>query len=121
MDASNAAVKDLVLIGGGHAHVHTIKMLGGMNPLPGIRITLITRDIETPYSGMLPGFVAGFYTHEEAHIDLGKLCQFGSVRLIHSEVNNIDIYTKLIYCKDGRPPIHYDVCSIDIGIAPRYV
>ena len=111
-------VKDLVLIGGGHAHVHTIKMLG-MKPIPGVSVTLISKDIESPYSGMIPGFVAGHYTREECHVDLAKLCSFSAVNMIHSEVCEIDIVRKLIFCKDGRPPIHYDLVSIDVGISPK--
>jgi len=111
-------LRDLLLVGGGHAHVHTIKMFG-MKPMEGVRVTLITRDIETPYSGMLPGYVAGFYTREESHIDLGRLCSFAGVRLVHAEACGLDVVEKVVHCKDGRPPIRYDVVSLDIGITPK--
>ena len=110
-------IKDLVLIGGGHAHVHVLKMLG-MKPIPGVRVSLITNQIDTPYSGMLPGHIAGVYNKEECHIDLGKLCSFGGTRLLVVEACGIDTKTKQILCRDGRPPISYDVCSIDVGISP---
>lgn len=112
-------VKDLVLVGGGHAHVHVLKMFG-MRAEPGVRLTLITRDVETPYSGMLPGYVAGMYTREECHIDLPRLAIFANARLVHAEACGIDVAQRRVLLK-GRPPVAYDVLSLDIGSAPQPV
>lgn len=111
-------MKDLVLVGGGHAHVYILKNFG-MKPLTGVRITLITRDVETPYSGMIPGHIAGMYTREECHIDLARMARFAGAVLIHGEATAIDRSEKVVYLKDGRPPVPYDVLSINIGSTPR--
>lgn len=108
---------DLVLVGGGHAHAHVLKMWG-MQPMPNVRVTLITRDLATPYSGMIPGFISGKYSKEECHLDLFRICMFANIKLIHAEVSKIDCEKKQILCADGRPPIRYDTLSIDIGIVP---
>ncbi len=91
-----------------------------MRPLPGLRITLITRDIHTPYSGMLPGYIAGHYDYDEAHIDLRPLAAFANARLIHASASKIDTAGKQVYFRD-RPPISYDVLSVNIGSRPRNV
>lgn len=43
------------------------------------------------YSGMLPGYVSGFYTYDDCHIDLSRLATFAKSRLIHAEASGIDI------------------------------
>ena len=63
---------ELVLVGGGHAQVALLKSLA-MKPVEGLRTTLVTRDIDTPYSGMLPGFVEGTWTEADIHIDLSLI------------------------------------------------
>jgi selenide, water dikinase len=112
-----AIARDLVLVGGGHAHVHVLKSFG-MRPAPGVRVTLVARDVETPYSGMLPGWVAGHYRFDECHIDLGRLARFAGARLIRDEAIGLDRGECRLLCR-AHPPIRYDVLSLDIGSTPR--
>jgi selenide, water dikinase len=107
---------DIVLLGGGHAHVHVVKALAE-RPLPGVRVTLVTRDLETPYSGMLPGVIAGLYESHEAHIDLVRLAAVTGTRLIHAEAIGLDRVAKRVLLA-RRPSIAYDILSIDLGITP---
>tara|TARA_R110002072_G_scaffold64_9_gene423 strand:+ start:13910 stop:16090 length:2181 start_codon:yes stop_codon:yes gene_type:complete len=110
-------VKDLVLVGGGHSHVLLLRMLG-MKPIPGLRVTLVSPDILTPYSGMLPGVIAGHYTADDIHIDLVPLCRFAGAEFIQARVEDIDPYAQRIEIA-GRPGLDYDTLSLDIGITPN--
>jgi selenide, water dikinase len=110
-------MRDLVLIGGGHAHVHVLKQFGE-RPLQDARVTLVGRDVETPYSGMIPGFVAGHYSFEECHIDLAALCARSGARLVHAEATGIDRAQRRVLLGD-QPAVPYDLLSIDVGSAPN--
>jgi len=116
MKASSPIVKHLVLVGGGHSHLAVLKYLG-MNPVPGLAVTLISRDINTPYSGSLPGYIAGVYEFDEIHIDLRPLAQFANARIIQEEIQSIDLTKKEIGLHD-RPTISFDVISLNIGSKP---
>ena len=106
-------LRDIVLVGGGHSHVGVLRHFG-MHPLPGVRLTLVCTDPHTPYSGMLPGYVAGHYSYDDVHIDLGRLAAFAGARFICGEVTGIDRANCLVALA-GRPPVHFDCVSINTG------
>ncbi|MFX0545883.1 selenide, water dikinase SelD [Roseovarius sp. S1116L3] len=107
--------RDLVLIGGGHAHALVLRKWG-MNPLPGARLTLIDPNPKAPYTGMLPGHIAGHYSRDALDIDLGRLARFAGARLIVGRASGIDRAARRVQVA-GRPDVAYDALSIDIGIS----
>ncbi len=106
--------RDLVLLGGGHAHALVLKKWA-MSPLPGARVTLVNPGTKAPYTGMLPGFVAGHYERSDLDIDMVRLARQAGARLIIDSAIGIDTAAKTVQLK-SRPDIHYDSLSIDIGI-----
>ncbi len=108
---------DLVLIGGGHAHAIVLKMWR-MNPLPGVRVTLVSDVSLTPYSGMLPGLISGEYTLEDSHIDLRALCHLASARFILASATGLDLGRQIVKVS-AHPELHYDLLSIDCGSRSR--
>ena len=107
---------DLVLLGAGHAHVEVLRRFA-MRPEPGVRLTLIGREPETPYTGMLPGLIRGDYTFEQVHIDLAPLAASAGARLILTEATAIDLAERRVTVV-GRPDIPFDLLSIDVGGEP---
>ena len=107
--------RDLVLVGGGHAHALVLRRWG-MDPLPGVRLTLVNPGAEAPYTGMLPGHVAGHYDRDEIHIDLVRLARFAGAAFVDGAVSGIDPWARVLDVA-GRGPLPYDVASIDVGVS----
>nr|WP_050524283.1 selenide, water dikinase SelD [Pseudorhodobacter wandonensis] len=107
--------QDLVLIGGGHAHALVLRKWG-MAPQPGTRITVINPGPVAPYTGMLPGHIAGHYTRAEMMIDLVRLGRFADAKVVLGRATGLDRDNQQVILQDGRR-LRYDVASIDIGIA----
>lgn len=105
---------DLVLLGGGHTHALVLRKWA-MNPLPGARLTLVNPDVKAPYTGMLPGFVAGHYQRADLDVDLVKLARAANASLIVDRAVGINLDRKRVELA-GRPALSYDTLSIDIGI-----
>ncbi|MCY3831245.1 MAG: selenide, water dikinase SelD [Rhodospirillaceae bacterium] len=119
MLSSSPVETDIVLVGGGHAHVEVVRRFG-MKPEPGVRLTLVSTPVDTPYSGMLPGYLAGHYGFDDCMIDLRRLCRFAGARLIVGRACGIDRTSRQVSLAD-RPPLPYDLLSIDIGSVPETV
>ena len=117
LHARQPITRDVVLVGGGHSHVEVLRRFA-MRSVPGTRITLLARDLLTPYSGMLPGLLAGHYSMAQSHIDLQRLARFADARFYHQEVTGLDLNLKRVHCR-ARPAVPFDLLSIDIGSTPR--
>lgn len=106
--------RDIVLIGGGHAHALVLRMWG-MRPLPGVRLTVINPLPTAAYSGMLPGHIAGHYPRAALQLDLVRLARHAGARLVLGAATHIDRARREVHVP-GRAPIGYDIASIDTGI-----
>ena len=104
------------LVGGGHSHVEVLRRFG-RRPVSGARLTLISRDRHTPYSGMLPGYVAGHYNWADVHIDLVPLAAFAGARFIQDSATGLDLESRILHCESGRD-IHWERLSINTGSTP---
>lgn len=106
----------LVLLGGGHSHLAVLMYLA-KNPLPGLDITLVSKDIETPYSGALPAYIIGAYRDDDLYIDLHPLAVMAGARIVQTQVDRLDLKAKQVHCP-GHPPVCFDYLSINIGSQP---
>ncbi|MCX2832258.1 FAD-dependent oxidoreductase [Microbulbifer thermotolerans] len=108
--------RDIVLVGGGHAHAVVLRMWAE-DPLPGVRLTLVSPKVDTAYSGMLPGLIAGHYRPDEIHIDLVRLFRAAGARFVQSRAHRIDPCEGRIFLQ-GHPDLEYGLLSLDVGATP---
>ena len=106
-------MKRLVLVGGGHSHVEVLRRFGKA-PVAGTELVLVSPHADAPYSGMLPGWIAGHYTREDCHIDLAALARFANCRFQRSACNGINPEAGLVFCENGEH-LGFDHVSVDIG------
>lgn len=109
-------MKKLVLLGGGHAHVHVLQSFAQHKI--NAEVTLITPYARQIYSGMLPGWLAGHYQVEDLTISLAPLAKAAGVTLIETFCDGLDLERQEIICRNGQPNrqrIAFDYLSIDVG------
>ena len=89
-----------------------------MRPLAGVRLCVVLDRPEAVYSGMVPGFVAGDYRAEELEIDVVPLARRARARVLLAPALRILPGERRIEL-EGRPPLSYDVASLDLGSGVR--
>src|SRR5262249_33460868 len=115
MDASLPS-RDLILIGAGHTNLHVVRMWR-MQPIPDVRLTLISPFGRATYSGMLPRTLPGLYPPDDMGIDLVPFTQSCGVRPILDGAIGLEPEIRRVLFAD-RPPVRYDAASIGIGSNP---
>jgi len=106
-------MKRLLLVGAGHSHASVLKEFA-RHPLPNVEITLISPEAETPYSGMIPGWLADYYSWQECCIDFVGLCRRANVKFLMDEAIALDPdRQELVMTYSGK--LSYDWLSLDIG------
>ena len=111
-------MRDLLLIGGGHSHALVLREFALMPLPPDVRVTLLSGTAQAPYSGMLPGHVAGHYGAADVHIDLKRLAHATGAVLHIGMATGIDRSARRVLCSDGTA-LPYDLLSINIGSVPQ--
>ncbi|NJD33422.1 MAG: pyridine nucleotide-disulfide oxidoreductase [Betaproteobacteria bacterium] len=108
-----AGVKQLVLAGGGHAHVHVLAALAAA-PFADTQVTLVSPYPCQIYSGMLPGWIAGHYAIEDCSLALAALAGRAGARFVQTACTGLDLDAKQVRCASGEN-IAFDYLSLDTG------
>ena len=103
---------DLVLLGGGHAHIEVLRRFA-KQPERGVRLTLIARAPETLHPSMLAGLIRDQYRFDEVHTDMALLAAVAGARLIVAEATSIDLAARSVSLA-GRPGVAFDLLSINV-------
>jgi selenide,water dikinase len=111
-----AASRHLILAGGGHAHLEVLRRLA-RRPVPGARLTLVSREPRSPYSGLLPGCVAGRCAPAELLVDLAPPARRAGADFRVAEVAGLDPARRTLRLADGTA-LRWDVLSLNTGAAP---
>ncbi|MFC0133122.1 pyridine nucleotide-disulfide oxidoreductase [Massilia eurypsychrophila] len=106
-------MKRLLLVGAGHSHAKVLFELAG-DKAGDIAVTLVSPEPLAPYSGMVPGWMAGHYRWEQCCVDFARLCRRAGATLRIDRATGIDLAASRLQLASGAS-LPYDVLSLDIG------
>ncbi len=107
------ATQRLLLIGAGHAHALVLKHWIAA-PVPGVELVIVSPSALAPYSGMVPGWLAGTYRFEQICIDFAALAQAAGATLLIDELAALHPDQHTVHLRSGAE-IGYTVLSLNVG------
>lgn len=110
---SSLTIKNLVLLGAGHAHVHVLHGLAQRRPAD-LNISVIAPYPRQLYSGMVPGFMAGHYTLDDCVIPLQPLIDACGARYVNASAIGLDLERNRVLLNDGHS-VAWDWLSVNTG------
>lgn len=108
--------QSLVLLGGGHSHAIALHWWVRHGRPRGC-ITLISDAVDAPYSGMVPGYVAGCYDRRACFIDLQRLCDRAGVQFRVDRAVGLDLRAQRVHLAQGDA-VAFDWLSLNTGSTP---
>ena len=105
--------KNLVLVGGGHAHLTVLLNLANYVQR-GHRVTIIGPSPYHYYSGMGPGMLSGIYRPREVRFHVKKMVQDRGGTFLEDKVMRIDPVKRILFLQSEKQ-MPYDIVSFNTG------
>ena len=109
--------KTLLLLGGGHSHALALPPLARALPSDW-KLILASEAPLAPYSGMVPGHIAGHYARDECFINLPALAKKCRAEFIRARAVGLDCEKRTALMEDGGA-LPFDILSINTGGIPN--
>ncbi len=106
-------MKQLLLLGAGHAHAEVLRQWA-LAPVPGVQLQLVSPSALAPYSGMVPGWLAGHYRFEDICIDFAGLAARAGAEFVPGDVAGISADARQVQLASGQR-LAYDLLSLNLG------
>ncbi len=106
-------MKRLVLIGAGHAHALVLAELA-RKERKDLDIVLVSPHAMAPYSGMIPGWLAGHYRWEECCVDFDRLCRSAGASIRIDSVVALNPERQELQLQNGEV-LGFDWLSLNVG------
>ena len=103
----------IVLAGGGHANLHTLRRTGELVGR-GFDVVLVDPSEHLHYSGMATGVLSGAHAPQENRIDIRGLVERGGGRFVRARVAEVLYKDRALALEDGQT-VPYDAVSFCLG------